>query len=90
MLSIFNSVIQDTNRARLTCLHLRVLSYLVVNHTDSIFQVGRAYAELNEQGYEEVMDRLFDVWLEKIDCMILVDKKLSAVVLVSLLPLKAR
>lgn len=90
LLRIFNGVVQDNSRAQLTCRRLRVLSHLVVNHTESLFKVGRAYAELNGQGFEEVMDRLFDVWLEKIDCMALADKKLSSIVLISLLPLKMR
>jgi len=54
-----------------------------------LHQVGQLYCQMNHVSYDEVMGRLFDVWLDKMDCMRLEEKKVSAIAFALLLPTKS-
>lgn len=90
VLNVFECCVKDENYPPLMTQYLTTIAYMVVHRPENLYQVGQVYSQLQNNAYEDVMGRFFDVWLDKTDCMSLQDKKLSAIALVSILPHKTR
>lgn len=88
LLDVFEQVVNDANYPPLMTKYLSILAYLVINQTEGFFQVGQAYSHTTIRSYEEIMEQVFAVWMEKIDCMLTQEKKLAMIALMSLLPQK--
>ena len=90
LLDVFEEVVKDANYPPLMTKYLSILAYLVIHQTEGFFQVGQAFSQVSNKTYDEVMNQVFSVWMDKIDCMLTREKKLSLIALLSLLPHKVR
>ena len=72
--------------------YLSIFAYVVMHHPSGFGEVVAMYCTKAADGvqHDDVMARFLDIWLDKIDHMTIVDKKVTALALSSMLPHKLK
>nr|XP_012554114.2 importin-11 [Hydra vulgaris] len=83
-------VIRDTNSPPVMNEYITTLACVCLLQPNLFSELISSFASLKQSSVDDLMDKLLDVWLEKIDCMPLEQKKCTALALSSLLPHKAK
>ncbi|XP_057306163.1 importin-11-like [Hydractinia symbiolongicarpus] len=90
VLKVLKYTLKDENYPPLMVNYVTLLAHIAFRTPQAFFQLCEVYCKMNCCSYDDVMGRLFDLWLDKVDCMMLQEKKMSALSLSSLLPLKVK
>ena len=89
---VIGAIILDDNYAPLMIQYLLIIGYILLYQPTGFQNLVHMHGLTSQMGsFEDVMDNILTVWLNKNDFMAsIIDKKISAIVLSSLLPHKAR
>ena len=71
--------------------YLSIFAYVVMHHPSGFGEFVALYCKTAASfSYDDVMERFLDIWLDKIDYMNIVDKKVTALALCSMIPHKLK
>lgn len=90
IMGVLDFILKDEIYPLLMVDYLSIFAYIVLHHPTGFGDILSQYCKTHTCTYDEVMERLLDIWLDKVDCMTLEDKKVTALALSSMVPHKIK